>query len=249
LIVLLASEPATAFVPGDAITYTIRYTNTTLAPMRDLTLVSTLPVGMELLPTSLSAPAIALVQEEEQTLHWTMKELAPQSAGFLRYRVQRPAAAALPLATIVQLQLKAPLTATAGVPFTYTLQLTNTRPFPLRNLVVNNPLPAGVTVVHAGGGSVMDDQIQWTLRQLPALRTATFAWQATATQSILTAGAWAQLEGGPASTGNRVLTMIDDKVPPTGLVPVYHTAVQFTWQGEAQTSTLHTQALEQWMLP
>lgn len=246
---LLESEPATLLVPGDMITYTIRYTNTNLAPVTDLTLASSVPAGMVLLTDSLSVPAIVVTQDEQQTLHWSVSELASQRGGALRYRVQRPALVTPPRASIVQLQTAAPLTATAGLPVTYTIQLTNTRPFPLRNLVVVNQLPAGATLVDDGEGEVMGDQIQWTLRQLPALGTVTFHWQVTATQSLVNAGAWVRVDGGPAITSNRVLTAIDDILPRADLLPIHHAEVQFTWYGDGQEQTLHTQALEQWLLP
>ena len=247
--VVLVSDPPQMVAAGGEITYTIHYTNHSLAPMAELTVAGMVPAGMVLVASTVPPTAQLVQQGNKQTIVWPLGDLAAQSGGTVSYRVQKSALTTPQRTELLALQVRSPLTATAGQPITYTLQLTNQRPFPLRNLVVVNELPAGATLDSAGGGEVVNQQVQWTIAQMAGASTTTLQWRVAANQSLVNAGAWVRVDGGPVVIGNTIITLIDGKVPAAAFVAIRNEGARISWRTNDAKYRLRSGALNLWVMP
>ncbi len=247
--VVLASAPPQLMAAGGEITYTIHYTNHSLAPIAELTVAGVVPPGMVLVAESVPPTALLVPQGNKQTVVWSLGDLAAQSGGTVSYRVQQPALTEPQLAETVKFHVSGPLTATAGAPITYTLQLTNLRPFPLRNLVVVNELPTAATLISSDEGEFVDNEVRWTIRQLAGASTTTLQWRVAATQSLANTGAWVRVDGGPVVVGNTVITTINGKVPAAALVAIHNEGAQISWRANDAQYRLRSGPLDHWVMP
>lgn len=247
--VVLASEPPQLVAAGGEITYTIHYTNHSLAPLAELAVAGLVPAGMVLVAESIPPTALLVPQGNRQTIVWSLGDLAAQSGGTVSYRVYQAVPTTPQIDEVVVLHLHGPLTATVGLPITYTMQLTNPRPFPLRNLVVVNELPAAATLINSGGGEFVDNEVRWTIRQLAGASTTTLQWSVLATQSLANAGAWVRVDGGPVVVGNTVITTIDGKVPAAALAAIHNEGAQISWRAHDVQYRLHSGPVDHWVMP
>lgn len=83
----------------------------------------------------------------------------------------------------LEISKRAPLTATAGTPITYTLIITNSSDFSTDNLLITDRLPTHATYI-TGGDDFSDNIVSWTIGEMGANSTIRRQFIVTATQTI-----------------------------------------------------------------
>lgn len=195
LVVEVSHEPAGWIGPGEQIEYKIQYSAQNAAltdvriesPLPDVRAESTLPSEMELVAGSVTSTDNVPFTQTEEVIGWVIGDLDISETGELSYRVMRPVPPppeSSP-ATVLEIALEGPSRAEAGVPFEYTLVVTNRSVVPLTDVTVYNTVPLGATYVIGANGPPVNGEVTWNLPVLPALGTNTFSYTIVTQQSVL----------------------------------------------------------------
>ena len=98
VLLTLRNDPVTALEPGNEILYTIDYRNGSTA-LTEFEISNVIPANVVLVSGSISAGGSATGSTPGSVVRWTIGNLAPNAAGRVSYRVQRPPEPATPTFT------------------------------------------------------------------------------------------------------------------------------------------------------
>ena len=99
---------------------------------------------------------------------------------------------------------EAPLTASTGEQFTYTISVSNQGPGLARNLVVSDVLPVGATYI--GGGNLVGNTVELTITSIAAGVTETVQFSVSATQTVVNNDYQVIADGGFSASGSTPVT-------------------------------------------
>jgi uncharacterized repeat protein (TIGR01451 family) len=154
--------------------------------------------------------------EGEGTLSYSLPATLPLKfkPGYLIQSYLQPGgnpgpATELELIVPLTLHKSALATIPIGLPFTYTLRVTNAMPFPLTNLVLTDTLPTGARYIT--GGTKVGQVVSWTLSNLAPGASVTRTFVVTTTRSLTNSDYAVQAgEGAQGKGTTSVVTVIKE---------------------------------------
>ncbi len=159
----LSNHPTGPLKPGEPVTYTIEVANGAF-PLSSVSITNSAPSELVVLPESISRGSLNwLYQLQGQRITWTLEQtLPPNAKDQLSYQAALSTSTATP--TTLVITKSGPQFVAPGNLITYTLLVDNQTPYTLTDVTITDTLPAQLTVIDPGGGSMTStvaSQIVW----------------------------------------------------------------------------------------
>lgn len=161
----LSNHPTGPLKPGEPVTYTIEVANGAF-PLSSVSMTNSAPSELVVLPESISRGSLNWsYQLQGQRITWTLEQtLPPNAKDQLSYQAALPTPTPTATPTALAITKLGPQFVAPGNLITYTLLVDNQTPYTLTDITITDTLPAKLTVIDPGGGSMtstVESQIVW----------------------------------------------------------------------------------------
>ena len=173
--IILSNDPDTALDPGDVVDYTIDLVNGPY-PLSSAIVTNTVPGDLRILENSVQEGSLnwsGLV--EGKSITWTLNADFPENASDqLSFRAQRPTPTpeSTPPATLL-ITKSGPDYVQRGDSIDYVLTITDHAPITYTDLTITDTLPAKISIIDPGGGSIPPGPKPAIVWREPTLELAT----------------------------------------------------------------------------